>query len=444
MRKFAVGFVLWYLRFFAKIQLKKMNAKIIGVGGSSGKTSLTLLISLILKEKYKVKQSGGKNSEVGLPLDILDIFVGNNSLYDWLRIIMLTMLRTFSSPKQYDYYIVEMGIDSPVEPKNMSYLLKIVTPDIAMVTNISLEHSQYFDDYVKEKDIDIREQEIIKLTAREESLLLRSLSKESMAIVNIDDYQIKQVLPDIAARKISISLQNKSADFYAKDIGIDLDKFLLEFIYDNKTYRILLHQPLPIHFAYEFLFALAVSTNLEIPLDSAISSIENNFSLPPGRLSIFEGIKDTTLIDSSYNNATLAPIIDILDLMQRFGGRRRKIGILGDMRELGSMSKLNHEAVAKKIINSLDLVILIGPLMQNYVAPILEKNNFPFFSFLTFTAAKEKILGSIKKEDIVLVKGSQNTLFLERAVEMLLADKKDISKLCRRGEFWDIKRSETP
>src|SRR5258706_1155180 len=235
MRKFAVSFVLWYLRFFAKLQLRKMNAKIIGVGGSSGKTSLTLLISLILKEKYKVKQSGGKNSEVGLPLDILDIAIGNNSFYDWVRILVLAFLKAFQNPKQYDYYIVEMGIDSPVEPKNMSYLLKIVTPDIAVVTNVSLEHSQYFDDFVKEKDPEKREQEIIKLTAKQETLLLTSLSKMNMAIVNIDDEQIKQILPDIHSRKIFISLQNKSADFYAKEIGIDLDKFLLEFVYMNKT-----------------------------------------------------------------------------------------------------------------------------------------------------------------------------------------------------------------
>ncbi len=444
MRKFAVSFVLWYLRFFAKLQLRKMNAKIIGVGGSSGKTSLTLLISLILKEKYKVKQSGGKNSEVGLPLDILDIAIGNNSFYDWVRILVLAFLKAFQNPKQYDYYIVEMGIDSPVEPKNMSYLLKIVTPDIAVVTNVSLEHSQYFDDFVKEKDPEKREQEIIKLTAKQETLLLTSLSKMNMAIVNIDDEQIKQILPDIHSRKIFISLQNKSADFYAKEIGIDLDKFLLEFVYMNKTYKIILHQPLPMHFAYEFLFALGIATNLQIPIETSVSAIENNFALPPGRLSIFKGIKDTTIIDSSYNNATLAPIIDVLDLMQKFGGKRRKVAVLGDMRELGSMSKINHEAVAKKILSSLDLVILIGPLMQNYVAPILEKNNFHFFSFSTFTAAKEKIIESIKKDDIVLVKGSQNTLFLERVVEMLLVDKNEIAKLCRGGEFWDLKRSETP
>src|SRR5258706_7348513 len=420
MKKVAVGFILWYLRFFAKLQLKKMNAKIIGVGGSSGKTSLTLLISIILQEKYKVKQSGGKNSEIGLPLDILDIPVGNNSFYDWTRILMIAFFRAFQSPKQYDYYIVEMGIDSPVEPKNMSYLLKIVKPNIALVTNISLEHSQYFDDFVKEKDPGRREKEIIKLTAEQETLLLRSLSKLNLAIINMDDNLIKHVLPEIHSRKVTISLQDKNADFYAKEIGIDLDKFLCEFVYKNKTYRILLHQPLPIHFGYEFLFALAISTNLNIPIESAISSIENNFSLPPGRLSVFRGIKDSTIIDSSYNNATLNPILDILDLMQKFGARRRKIAILGDMRELGSMSKINHEAVAKKIMSRIDQAILIGPLMQNYVAPILEKNKFPFYSFISFTLAQEKIIEVIKKDDIVLVKGSQNTLFLERVVEMLL------------------------
>ena len=49
----------------------------------------------------------------------------------------------------------------------------------------------------------------------------------------------------------------------------------------------------------------------------------------------------------------------------------------------------------------------------------------------------------IEDNDLVLVKGSQNTLLLERVVESLLKDPKDKNRLCRRGTFWDKQRAIT-
>ena len=113
------------------------------------------------------------------------------------------------------------------------------------------------------------------------------------------------------------------------------------------------------------------------------------------------------------------------------------------MRELGSQSRATHEALAHKLMYAVDEVILIGPLLKNYAEPILKRKKFPYKSFLTFTDAKQAIKDTIRENDLILVKGSQNTLFLERVVEMLLAHGEDIDKMCRRGEFWDKKRVET-
>jgi UDP-N-acetylmuramyl pentapeptide synthase len=101
------------------------------------------------------------------------------------------------------------------------------------------------------------------------------------------------------------------------------------------------------------------------------------------------------------------------------------------------MSKLIHGKIAEQIVQTLDLAILVGPLSQQYILPILKKNDFPVYSFLNFTSAKSTILEQIKPKDMILIKGSQNTLFLERAVETLLENPRDKEKLCRRGEYWD-------
>ena len=73
MKKFFSNFVLYYLRFFAKLKLAKINPIVIGVTGSAGKTSCVAAIEAILKTKFKVKTTGAANSESGIPLEILGL-----------------------------------------------------------------------------------------------------------------------------------------------------------------------------------------------------------------------------------------------------------------------------------------------------------------------------------------------------------------------------------
>lgn len=443
MKKLFAPFFLWYIRAFARLQLSKTNPIIIGVAGSSGKSSLARIITSVLQSTYQVNATKEKNSETGIPLHVLNIHMEKFSYLAWLKVLFVAPLRLLFFWPRYQVLVAEMGIDSPVEPKNMGYLLKIIRPTIGVVTNVSLEHSVYFEPYATQKDPKKREEEILAMTAYEETRLLTSLPKQGFAIVNLDDTAIVAKQSNIKSHLVTVSL-SKKADLQTKQIISTLNDFSMSVVYQAKTYPLILSQPLPQHFAYEFLMAIAVGIAMEISVETAITAIQTEFVLPPGRLSFFKGIKETVIIDSSYNNATLPPILDILTFMKEISGKRRKVGILGDMRELGSLSKESHEIVAKKIMETLDVALLIGPEMKRYAAPILEKAKFDFLAFDTFTQAKESILARIQTEDVILVKGSQNTLFLERVVEMLLADKKDMKRLTRRGEFWDKKRSETP
>lgn len=435
--------MLWYLRVCAGLQLKKFNPYIVGVGGASGKTSLSNFIYIIFKSKFKTKQGKGKNSETGIPLNILGITVRGYSKLEWLKILFLVPFKLLFNWKKLEVYIAEMGIDSPLPPKNMSYLLNIIKPDIGVLTNISYEHSLYFDPLVEELDEKEREKDILELTKKQEGLLLTALSEKDTAVLNIDDENIKDLENAVSAKKLTVSTKDTFADFYIHRIQNFIDKFQTTFVYNGKKYIIEIQNPLPRHFAYSFVLAIAASSTKISQIDDSIKALEEDFSLPAGRMSVFKGIKDTVIIDSSYNNATLSPILDLLDFVHEIGKQRRRVGIIGDMRELGSMSKALHEEVARKILKTLDCAILIGPLMQKYVEPILKKNEFPVFSFLNFTQSKETILDEITPKDIALVKGSQNTLFLERAVELLLKDKSDVEKLCRRGDFWDKIRNKT-
>lgn len=436
LRSLGVSFVLAYLRVLANIQLIKIRPIIVGIGGASGKSSLSSIVAATLTSKYKVKQGQGKNSETGIPLDILDINPGNYTILDWIRIVLASFIGIFLNWKQYDVYICEMGIDGPDEPKNMSYLLKIVKPQIAALTNISFEHSVYFESKAKTED------EILKKTMEQEMLLLKSLPGDGFAVINIDDALIEKESALVISRKATISISKETADFYADNIEVELDRFSLRVKHLGESYKFKLPRPLPDHFARSFLSAISIALYLGISINDAVSALERNFKLPPGRLSVFEGIKNSTIIDSSYNNATLPPILDILDLLKKVSGERRKVAILGDMRELGTLSEKIHKTLAEKVLKTCDFAILVGPMMASYVAPVLEKNKFKYLSFETFSMAHDSIIETVEGSDVILVKSSQNTLFLERAVELLLKNSADKAKLCRRGTFWDKKREE--
>lgn len=437
MKNLFIKLFLSYIRYFAKIQLKKINPVVIGIGGASGKTSTALLIGKVLGSKFDIKEGKGKNSETGIPLNILDIDVNNYTLKEWFKVLFLAPLKVITNNKKYDFLVLEMGIDSPKPPKNMEYLLSIVTPNIGVLTNIDIEHSLNFDSLINEEDEVKRREQILNLTAKEEGKLLKSIDANGTSIINLDDKNISNLLP-LKSKLVTISAIDKNADFYISSVLVLENSFNVNFVFLKDRYALNIAKPLPKYFAYSLMEALAVAFVCKFNIKEGLKLIEENFSLPPGRFSIFEGIKDTTIIDSSYNsslNATKGAIEIVKDIK-----KGRKVGILGDMRELGTLGRVQHGELAKVILKNLDYAILIGPLMGEYVKPFLEKNNFPFKHFESFKEVKEILINEIHKGDVVLVKGSQNTLYLERAVEKLLKNKKDEEFLPRRGNYWNKKR----
>jgi len=435
MKKFLSSIFLLYLKTLAKFQLNKIKPVIIGIGGASGKSSLAQIASQILSLKYNVKQGKGKNSETGIPLNILDIDIEDYGLRSWLKIALIAPIRLITNNKKYDIYVVEMGIDSPYPPKNMSYLLSFIKPKISVLTNINIEHSVYFEDFSKNDDPNLRKNEILQKIASEEKLLMTSINSSGRVIVNLDDEFIKDTLP-LNAKTVTVSSKDNAADFYIKNIKLTLDSFQIKFTFLKEEYEILINQPLPKYYAHIFIYAIALAFSNEINIKDSINFIQNNFSLPPGRFGVFKGLKNSTIFDSSYN-ASLEANIGALETLKEIGKESRKVAVLGDMRELGSLSQIYHEALAKEIMKNVDFAILIGPQIKEFTAPVLTKNNFDFRTFETFRDAKEFIKESVRRNDLILVKGSQNTLYLERAVEVLLSNKEDREFLCRRGKYWD-------
>lgn len=445
MKKIVSKGILALFRFCAKIQLKKINPEVIGVTGSAGKTSTVMAIKTILESKFSVKISEKSNSESGIPLNILNLHPKDYSLLDWLRLVILSPIKVLIDWNKYEKYVVEMGIDSPYEPKNMSYLLRIIQPHVGIFLNALPTHTEFFEDKTNETDSKKREDKLREKIASEKGKLIQSIPNNGCAILNNDDPFVSIFSSQTKAKILSVGKSNSSITI--KTIHKDLKGFKLIIEFENKEYALTIKdQILNNDYAYSICAALAVGIYEKIPIETGILVLERNFKLPPGRMSIIPGIKNSVILDSSYN-ASKWPMIEALNTLKGIKGKRH-IAVLGDMRELGSESINAHEDIAENITSGIDTVITVGPLMEKYFIPKLISLGYPTQNVHTFKNILK--VGNFLKEhvirgnEVILFKGSQNTIFLEKAVEEIMENPLDAPKLlCRRGKFWDGKR-ETP
>jgi len=422
----------------AKLQLIKNRPLIIGLTGSAGKTSTLNTIEAVIKDlpNKKIKISHKANSEVGLPLNILDITVKDFGLKSWIKIFFLALWKFLTNWEKLDIYVAEMGIDSPYPPKNMSYLLSFLQPDIGIFLNASAVHSEAFDHLVKETNPAKRAQAVIQQIALEKGKLIKSLKAKNTAILNLDDKAVAQFKSQTPAKIITFG--TKATDLTLKTWEASTTGTRFTYLYQDKTYQLTFKDfVLPKKFGFSLAAAIATGLAMNLELEQIIASLEKNLVIPPGRSSLLAGIKDTFILDSSYNSS-LEPALEMLELLKKIAPKR-KIAMLGDMREMGDEAELAHQQLIETALKQVDLLLLVGPLMSKYSKTF---KNPKLHLFNTAQLASEWLKPKLVTNDTILVKASQNTLLLEIAVEQLLKNPKDSAKLCRRGKHWDKLRKQ--
>lgn len=442
--------VLYYLRFFARLQLKKnKDCKIIGITGSAGKSSTRNAIYSVLKSKFSVKASFKANSESGISLDILGLEMNDYSILDWMRVIFLAPLRLLTYSKKFDYYIVEMGIDSPKSPKNMEFLLSIVKPKMAVFLNANLNHSFAFDSLISEADPALRKNKIIQEIAKEKAKLVLSLPKTGVAFLNFDDAGVKETCQKTEAEVYSFGSNNlcdlQIIDHRAQVEGntvnstftFQIQNHYGKFASKNQQLAININNfLLPKHYAYGFAAAVLIGLKAGLEINEIKTALEKHLVLPLGRASSIKGKNQSIIIDGSYNASSMKDMLELMKKIQTNGGK--KLALLGDMRELGVETQMMHEEIALLASKTFDQVFLVGQEMQKYALPILEKElpgRVKFFQ--SSTEAGLEIAKLLNPGDIILVKGSQNTIFLEEAVKkMMLEENLASDLLCRQSNWW--------
>ncbi len=414
----------------AKMILRRYKPKIIAITGSVGKTSTKDAIFTVLSKFKSVRKSEKSfNSEIGLPLTILGLPNGWNNMYLWLENIARGFWLLMKRHEYPEWLVLEVGAG---KPGDITSVAKWLAPDIVVVTRFPDKpvHVEFFG--TTEKIIE------------EKSALVFALKKDGVLILNQDDDKVYALHEKANRKTVSYGL-SENATYHAtypgylenagaKGMSIPLGlNFKLE--YGGNTFPVILPDVIGMHYVGSALVAIAVAHEVGCDLLASISSV-SEFTTPPGRLSLIEGINHSIILDDTYNASPVAmeAALETLDVMVG----KRKIAVLGDMLELGKFTDEAHRTIGVKASNIAHVLVLVGPRSKFIGNGALESGfaKKDIFHFDTSDMVGEYLAEHIKKGDIVLLKGSQG-IRLEKAVEKIMAHPELKGKLlCRQEEEW--------
>ncbi len=393
--------------------IKKHKPYIIAVTGSVGKTSTKDAIHVILGRYRNIRKSSKNlNTEIGVPLAFIGVSDPGNDLKSWLSIIWKGFKLTVKKNKNFpEIIVVEMAAD---KKGDIEYLTEFIKPSIGIVTAIG-ETPVHLENYT-----DISE------LVKEKSLLVRHTKKSGKVLLNADDGRVFQMKGRAKAETITFGLSER-ADVRALDIKLTGDKknpagLEFKFKYKTEEHKVELPQIFDKGTVYSVLAAFGAGINLGIPIYRMVES-SKKIEPPKGRMRLLEG-KDCLIIDSSYNAAPESTKMALETLKSLKA--KRKVAILGDMLELGEHSKEEHQKIGE-IASFLDLLITVG----KDSAEMRKSFTGEYFHFENSTEAALKISEILKRDDLILVKGSQS-IRTEIVLEKIL--KGDPKKLLVRQE----------
>ncbi len=307
----------------------------------------------------------------------------------------------------------------------MDFLTRIAPPDIAIMTAI--------------KPVHLNSDQFSSTNAvfDEKKKIILNMKKGGEAFITLDDKYIPKI-SSLDMKMITYS-QKEKAGVYATDIEQTEEGLKFVVHWAEKPFRAFVPLFGEYHLSY-VLPAIIAGLTTKVPVNKIQEALKG-FTLPPGRLSLIEGIKDTLILDSSYN-ASPEAVKESLKVLDFFGKKReaRRVFVFGNMNELGDYSKQLHQEVGEQIPGTVDLLITVGGDVH-YGSEMAQKNGFPGHNIHNFDNVNEAVKfykNEIKNGDIILAKGSQNKVRLEIFVKaFMLRPEEAKDTLVRQSKNWE-------
>lgn len=436
--------ILWKL---AKSYINKHKPETIGITWSVGKTWLRAIIYTVLQKdlKNKIIYSSPKNFNwrFWFSLSILKIEDYTPWVLSLVRIFFVAVYRSLFWWKKYDVIILEYWIDEIWE---MDFLLSIVKPNISIFTKIDKVHCKNFGS----PDI----------TATEKFKLIENA--KDLVVLNYDDSYARSWYSKINVDKFYYSTQPewKNVDIDFQDASLFENNWIIysKFNLRIKNKYLFVKSNLLSRESYWYTWVAILIldvlsykfNNVSFLNDYPWSEIEYKFTLQPWRMTIFQGISNSVLVDSTYNCAPQSldrMINNVYNFKNNVFPDYKVILFIGDMRELWDFEEQEHRKIAWVISQVADYVYLIWPNSTKYTQDELIKIWFQWDNIKAYLSSikawqdLKNLLLSTNSKFVILFKWSQNTIFTEEWLKQVLMSEEDVGKLPRQSTWWLNKKS---
>lgn len=355
--------------------MKRLSVPAVAITGSVGKTTTRDMTHAVMSAKFRtLKNENNFNNHLGVPLTI------------------------FKADTETEAAVIEMGMDHFGE---IDRLGAIVTPDVAIVTNIGMSHIEQ-----------LGSQENIY---KAKSELFAHTKTDGVVILNGDDKILMAHKKELSQKVMTVGVVYTDADLVASDICAKKDSVSFRVSGMGRDFNVTLPVPGE-HNVVNALLACAAGIYYQIPSEQIADALQN-FALTGMRMDIFRS-STITVINDCYNAAP-ASVAAALSVLSKQTGR--KVAILGDIAALGDYSYNAHKDLGTEIVrNEIDLLITVGK-QARYIAEGAFEHGMDS-SNLVSTDTVEELLSHlssyIKENDTVLVKASR-VMGLERVTEFL-------------------------
>lgn len=345
--------VLEWLQTMARDAQMQRGSQVIAVTGSMGKTTTKEFIATLLERKFKVaKTPGNANSQIGLPLAILNGAGGEEVL------------------------IAEMGM---TEAGGIAKLVQIVPPDIAVITKIGHAHVSSFPDGLEG-------------VARAKAEVL-SHPKTKLCIINAQAMQFQALRKELLKTHVTYGVDPYTADYVLKK-GPILEEHGKEGRYFELPFE-------ETHFCENFAAAATVARQLGVEWEE----IFERAKLLKGFMQRFEKIeREGVLYINDCYNANPESMRAALDNLPKPRLGAKTVAVFAEMPGLGPLSEKCHQELSEYALKRVDHMFCYGkgclPMLRAF-----EQAGRPVEFFNDLQKMRKALFELSKPGDVVLIKG---------------------------------------
>ena len=349
----------------ARVVLDRVDPAVVGVTGSSGKTSTKDLLAQVFEEDGPtIAPEASLNTEVGLPLTVLRVDTSTRTLV-------------------CEYSARGIG--------HIAYLCGIAPPDVAIVLNVGAAHLGEFGSR--------------EAVARAKGELVEALPADGVAVLNADDPLVAGMADRTAARVLTFGT-DPAADVRLVDLTLDeVARASFRLVTEAGERRVSL-QVHGAHHAGNAGAVVAAALARGLDLDFTVDVLSRAVARSAHRMDVRHRADGLIVIDDAYN-ANPESVRAALDALATLGVGRRRWAVLGEMLELGAEADELHEAVGRHAAETgVDELVAVGVTRVVAGAENVAGWSGRARTVADVEAASALLADEVRADDAVLVKAS--------------------------------------